>query len=161
MNANKQLVKYKNNPIKKFIYSVFAKFTNRLSFSKLLDKNTEKIIEQEFPDESEQIQVKKLLEELLKRNNNLLDTLNIRILRSNIVQLFGIAKLERIISDPTLQNSILELSEQELQTYCYILNYNTTDFNERISNLNQYSCKHIDLKELQGLTEEERLKAIK
>ena len=160
MNANKQLVKYKNNPIKKFIYSVFAKFTNRLSFSKLLDKNTEKIIEQEFPDESEQIQVKKLLEELLKRNNNLLDTLNIRILRSNIVQLFGIAKLERIISDPTLQNSILELSEQELQTYCYILNYNTTDFNERISNLNQYSCKHIDLKELQGLTEEERLKAI-
>ena len=118
------------------------------------------MINQEFSDEAEQIQVKKLLEELLTRNHNLLDTLNIKMLRNDIVTLFGKTKLERIVNDSTLQNSILELSKQELQTYCYILNYNTTNFNERISNLSPYSCKNIDLKELQSLNEKERLKAI-
>ena len=160
MRANKQLVKYKNNPIKKFIYGLFARLTNKHTFSGLLDKNIENMINQEFSDEAEQIQVKKLLEELLTRNHNLLDTLNIKMLRNDIVTLFGKTKLERIVNDSTLQNSILELSEQELQTYCYILNYNTTNFNERISNLSPYSCKNIDLKELQSLSEKERLKAI-
>ena len=160
MRANKQLIKYKNNPIKKFIYSLLAKFTNKHTFPSLLDKNIENMINQEFPDEEEQTQVKKLLKELLTRNHNLLDTLNIKMLRNDIVKLFGKTKLERIINDPTLQNSILELSEQELQTYCYILNYNTTNFYERISNLSPYSCKNIDLKEFQSLTEKERLKAV-
>ena len=160
MRANKQLVKYKNNPIKKFIYGLFAKLTNKHAFSVLLDKNIENMINQEFLDEAEQTQIKKLFEELLTRNHNLLDTLNIKMLRNDIVKLFGKTKLERIVNNSTLQNSILELSKQELKTYSYILNYNTTDFNERISNLSTYSCKDIDLNELQSLTEKERLKAI-
>ena len=160
MENNKQLVKYKKHPIKKFIYGLFAKFTNKHNFSVLLGKNIENMINQEFSDKAEQTEVKNLLEELLTRNHNLLDTLNIKMLQTDIVDLFGKAKLERIVTDSRLQNSILELSKQELKTYCYILNYNTTNFNERISNLSPYSCKNIDLKELQSLNEKERLKAI-
>ena len=44
MRANKQLMKYKNNPIKKFIYDLFAKLTNKHDFSSFLDKNIENII---------------------------------------------------------------------------------------------------------------------
>lgn len=160
MNTNHQLVKYKNNPIRKFIHSVFDKVTNKYSFSKLLDRETEHILNEEFPDVTEQEEVKKLLKELLSRNHNLLETLNVKILRKDIVELFGKAKLERIVNDTRLQDSILELSKDELQTYSYILNYNTTDFNERIASLSTYSCKNINLNELQNLTEKERLKAI-
>lgn len=96
----------------------------------------------------------------MSRNHNLLETLNIKILRKNIVELFEESKLERIVNDSTLQERIIELSEEELQTYYYILNYKTTDFNERISILSTYSCKNINLNELQNLPENERLKAI-
>lgn len=160
MNTNRQLVKYKNNPIKKFIHSVFDRFINKYSFSRLLDKETESRISEEFPNEKDQEEVKRLLEELLSRNHNLLETLNVKILRKDIVELFGKAKLERIVNDTGLQDSILELSEDELKTYYYILNYRVTNFNERISNLSTYSCKNIKLNELQNLPEEERLKAI-
>lgn len=160
MNDNHQLVKYKNNPIRKFIHSIFDRFTNKNSFSRLLDKETESILGEEFPDVTEQEEVKRLLEELLSRNHNLFETLNVKILRRDIVELFGKAKLERIVNDATLQDSILELSEEELKTYYYILNYRATNFNERISNLSTYSCKNINLNELQNLPEEERLKAI-
>lgn len=160
MNVPNKLVKYKSNSIRKFINSIFSSIVNRFSTSKLWNKSTEDAINLEFSDELQQKEVKKLLEELLSRNHNLLETLNIKMLRKDIVDLFGKSKLERIVNDTTLQSSILELSEQELKTYYYILNYKTTDFNERISNLNTYSCKNINLNELQNLPENERLKAI-
>ena len=160
MSIQNKLVKYKNNPIKKFINSIFSGISNRLFTSKLWDKSIEDSINLEFSDELQQKEVKKLLEDLLSRNHNLLETLNIKMLRKNIVELFGKSKLERIVNEPTIQNGILELSEEELETYYYILNYRTTDFNERINNLNTYSCKNINLNVLQNLLENERLKAI-
>lgn len=160
MSVKNELVKYKNNPIKKFISSIFSSITNRFSAFRLWDKSTEDAINLEFSDELQQKEAKELLEELLSRNHNLLETLNIKMLRKDIVELFGKSKLERIVNDPTIQSSILELSEEELKTYYYILNYRATNFNERISNLSTYSCKNINLNELQNLPEEERLKAI-
>lgn len=160
MNAKNKLVKYKNNSIRRFISSIFSSIANRFSTSRLWDKSTEDAINLEFSDELQQKEAKELLEELLSRNNNLLETLNIKMLRKDIVELFGKSKLERIVNEPTIQSSILELSEEELKTYNYILNYRTTDFNERISNLSIFSCKNINLDKLQDLSEDERLKAI-
>ena len=160
MSAQNNLVKYKNNFIKRFIDRIFSSIANKFLTSRLLDKSIEDAINLEFPDELQQKETKKLLEELLSRNHNLLETLNIKMLRKNIVELFGKSRLERIVNDSTLQDEILELSEEELQTYYYILNYKTTDFNERISNLSTYSCKNINLNELKKLPENERLKAI-
>lgn len=159
MNDNHQLVKYKNNPIRKFIHSVFDRLTNKYFF-RSLDKETELILNEEFPNVTEQEEVKKLLKELLSRNHNLLETLNIKMLRKDIVELFGKSNIERIVNEPTIQSGILELSEEELKAYNYILNYRVTDFNERISNLSIYSCKNINLDKLQNLSEDERLKAI-
>lgn len=160
MSAQNKLVKYKNNFIKRFIDRIFSSIANKFLTSRLLDKSIEDAINLEFPDELQQKETKKLLEELLSRNHNLLETLNIKMLRKNIVELFGKSRLERIVNDSTLQDEILELSEEELQTYYYILNYKTTDFNERISNLSTYSCKNINLNELKKLPENERLKVI-
>ena len=159
MNDNHQLVKYKNNPIRKFIHSVFDRLTNKYFF-RSLDKETELILNEEFPNVTEQEEVKKLLKELLSRNHNLLETLNIKMLRKDIVELFGKSNIERIVNEPTIQSGILELSEEELKAYNYILNYRVTDFNERISNLSIYSCKNINLDKLQNLSEDERLKTI-
>lgn len=160
MSIKNELEKYKNKPIRRFINSIFSSIANRFFTSRLWDKSTEDAINLEFSDKLQQKEVKKLLEELLSRNHNLLETLNIKILRKNIVELFGKSKLERIVNNPTIQSSILELSEEELKTYYYILNYRATNFNERISNLSTYSCKNINLNELQNLSEDERLKAI-
>ena len=160
MGVQNQLVKYINNPIKTFINKLLSMITRKYGSSKLIDKDTEAMINLQFPNELEQKEVKELLEDLLTRNHDLSETLNIKILRKDIVELFGKAKLERIVNDSTLQDSILELSEEELKTYHYILNYKTTDFDERISNLNTYACKNINLDELQNLPETERLKAI-
>lgn len=160
MSIKNKLVKYKNSHIKKFISSIFSSIANRFSAPRLWNKSTEDAINSEFSDELQQKEVKRLLEELLSRNHNVLETLNIKMLRKNIVELFGKSKLERIVNDSTTQDSILELSEEELKTYYYILNYKATDFNERISNLSTYSCKNINLTELKNLSENERLKAI-
>lgn len=160
MGVQNQLVKYINNPIKTFINKLLSMITRKYGSSKLIDKDTEAMINLQFPNELEQKEVKELLEDLLTRNHDLSETLNIKILRKDIVELFGKAKLERIVNDSTLQDSILELSEEELKTYHYILNYKTTDFDERISNLNTYACKNINLDELQNLPETEKLKAI-
>lgn len=160
MNNNNQLVKYKENPIRKWFTNILDKIKSRFSSSKLWDKAIEDEINIEFPNESDQEEVKKLLQELLARNNSLLETLDIRMLDKQLVDLFGKAKLERIITDEFLQEDILELSTEQLQTYAYILNYNLVDFNERIANLYTFSCKDIDLKQLQSLSEKDRLKAI-
>ena len=90
----------------------------------------------------------------------MLETLDIRMLDKEIVDLFGKARLERIITDRRIQENILELSKEELQTYSYILNYNLVDFNERVSNLYASSCENLSLEELQSLSEKDRLKAI-
>lgn len=159
MNTN-QLVKYRNNPIRKWFTNIFDKIKSRFVFSKLWDKDTEDEINRNFPDELNQKEVKELLQELLTRNNYLLETLDIRMLDKEIVDLFGKARLERIITDRRIQENILELSKEELQTYSYILNYNLVDFNDRVRNLYSFSCKNLNLEELESLSEEDRLKAI-
>ena len=139
MDNNNQLVKYKENPIRKWFINIFNKIKNRFNSSKLWDKDVENEINRDFPNELNQKEVKELLQELLMRNNTLLETLDIRILDKQFVDLFGKSKLERIITDELLQKNILELSTEQLQTYVYILNYNLVDFNERIANLYTFS----------------------
>ena len=160
MDKNNQLVKYKENPIRKWFTNILDKIKNRFNSYKLWDKDIENEINRDFPNELDQKEVKELLQELLMRNNNLLETLDIRMLDKRFIDLFGKTKLERIITDELLQKNILELSTEKLQTYAYILNYNLVDFNERIANLYTSSCKDIDLKQLQSLSEKDRLKAI-
>ena len=157
---NHQLVRNKDNPIRKWFANILDKIKSRFRSSKLWDKDTENEINKEFPNESEQKEVKELLQELLTRNNNLLETLEIRMLDKELVNLFGKARLERIITDRLLQKSILELSREQLKAYSYILNYNLVDFNERVGNLFPSSCKDLSLEELQSLSEKDRLKAI-
>ena len=160
MDNNNQLVKYKENTIRKWFSNILDKIKNRFNSSKLWDKDIENEINRDFPNELDQKEVKELLQELLMRNNNLLETLDIRMLDKRFIDLFGKTKLERIITDELLQKNILELSTEQLQTYAYILNYNLVDFNERIANLYTSSCKDIDLKQLQSLSEKDRLKVI-
>ena len=107
MGVQNQLVKYINNPIKTFINKLLSMITRKYGSSKLIDKDTEAMINLQFPNELEQKEVKELLEDLLTRNHDLSETLNIKILRKDIVELFGKAKLERIVNDSTLQDSIL------------------------------------------------------
>lgn len=160
MNTNNQLVKCKDNPIRKWFTNIIDKIKSRFVFSKIWDKDTEDEINRNFPDELKQKEVKELLQELLTRNNHLLETLDIRMLDKDLVDLFGKARLERIITDRLKQENILELSKEELQTYSYLLNYNLVDFNDRISNLYPSSCKNLSLGELQNFSEEDKLKAI-
>ena len=158
MNTNNQLVKYKDKPIRKWFTNVIDKIKSRFIFSKMWDKDTEDEINRIFPDELKQKEVKELLQELLTRNNNLLETLDIRMLDKDLVDLFGKARLERIITDRLKQENILELSKDGLQTYSYLLNYNLVDFNDLISNLYPSSCENLRLEELLILDEEDRLK---
>lgn len=160
MKTNNQLVKYKDKPIRKWFTNIIDKIKSRFVSSKMWDKETEDEINRNFPDELKQKEVKELLHELLTRNKHLLETLDIRMLDKDLVDLFGKARLERIITDRLKQENILELSKDALQTYSYILNYNLIDFNERISNLYPSSCKNLSLEELQNLNEKDRLKAI-
>ena len=107
MDTNNQLVKYKNNPIRKWFTNISNKIKSRFTTSKLWDKDTEDKISREFPNELEQKEVKELLKDLLTRNNNLFETLDIRILDKDFVDLFGKTKLERIITYKSLQQNIL------------------------------------------------------
>lgn len=160
MNTSNQLVKNKDKPIRKWFNKVIDKIKSRFVSSKMWDKETEYDINRNFPDELSQKEVKELLQELLTRNNHLLETLDIRMLDKDLVDLFGKARLERIITDRLKQENILELSKETLHTYSYLLNYKLVDFNERISNLYPTSCENLSLEELQNLNEKDRLKAI-
>ena len=160
MSNKKQLVKYKKNLIKNLFNSILGKIKDRLNNTKIWNEDIERKIELEFTNSTEQEEVKAFLKELLTRNNKLLETIDIRILNKDIVNLLGKARLERIITDTMVQKDILELSEEQLQTYNYILNYKVTDFNERIGNLNVYTLKKINLEELKKLSEKDRLKVI-
>lgn len=160
MDTNNKLVKYKVKPIRKWFTNIIDKIKSRFVSSKMWDTETEDEINRNFPDELKQKEVKELLQELLTRNNHLLETLDIRMLDKDLVDLFGKARLERIITDRLKQENILELSKDALQTYSYLLNYNLVDFNERISNLYPSSYENLSLEELQNLSEKDRLKAI-
>ena len=160
MNTNNQLVQYKDTSIRKWLTNIISKIKSKFVSSKMWDKEIEVEINKNFPDESKQKEAKELLQELLMRNNDLLETLDIRMLDKDLVDLFGKPRLERIITDRLKQENILELSKDALQTYSYILNYKLVDFNERISNLYPSSCENLSLEELQNLSEDERLKAI-
>lgn len=160
MDTNNQLVKYKNNLIRKWFVNISNKIKSKFTTSKLWDKDIEDKIIREFPNELEQKEVKELLKDLLTRNNNLLETIDIRMLDKDFLNLFSKTKLERIITSESLQQNILELSKEELQTYAYLLNYNLVDFNQRIGSLYTFSCKNLNLEELQSLSEKDRLKAI-
>jgi hypothetical protein len=160
MIIHNQLVKYKKNFIKKWFANVLAKMKSKLGFSKTYDKSIEDKINKLFPNELDQKQAKELLQELLTRNNHLIETLDVRMLDKQFVDLFGKAKFERIVTDVALQENILELSREELQTYIYLLNYHLVDFNERIANFHPSSCINIQLEQLQNLSEKDRLKAI-
>ncbi len=157
---NNKLIKYKKNPIRKLFDRIVNKVRNKFYYSKMLDQYIEEMINSEFTNEIEQKEVKELLEEILTRNKNLLETLDIRMLNKDIVNLFGKAKLERMVTDEFFQRNILELSKEQMQFYAYILNYNLVDFNERAGDLSIYSCKNIKLEDLQNLDEKDRLKAI-
>ena len=160
MKRDNQLEKYKNNPIKKWFTNFLDIIKSKFIYDKLWDKEIEDEINRVFPNDIEQKEAKELLQELLTRNNYLLETLDIRMLAKQYVDLFGKAKLERIITSERIQKNILELSKEELQVYNYILNYNLVDFNERIANFYPSSCKGVDLEKLQSLSEKDRLKAI-
>lgn len=150
---NNQLINYIKNPIKRFFTNTYNRFIKKDNIIKLWDDEVEKKIINEFPNETEQNDVKELLEDLLSRNNYLLDTLDIRILQKDIVNLFGKPLLERLITDTCIQNDILELTPEELETYVYMLNYKVTDPKERIANLYTVLCKNINLNELKNLNE--------
>lgn len=74
MDKNNQLVKYKENPIRKWFTNILDKIKNRFNSSKLWDKDIENEINRDFPNELDQKEVKELLQELLMRNNNLFMT---------------------------------------------------------------------------------------
>ncbi|MCI9177153.1 MAG: hypothetical protein HFJ28_00860 [Clostridia bacterium] len=161
MNSNYKLVKYKKHPIREWFANIIDKMKSKFAYSKSWDKDTEDKIKMEFPNETEQKQAKTLLEELLSRNSNLLETLEIRMLHRELVDLFGKARFEKIITDRSIQEDILGLSKEQLQVYNYILNYNLIDFSERVGNLKVCSsCKDITLEGLQSLNEQDRQKAI-
>ena len=158
MHTNNQLVKYKS--IRRYFTNIIDKIKRKFISSKPWDKDIEDEINRNFPNQLEQQEVKELLREFLTRNKHLLESLDIRMLDKDFVDLFGKARLERIITDRFTQENILELSKEGLQTYSYILNYNLVDFNERISNLSPCFCENLSVEELQNLSDEDRLKAI-
>ena len=161
MDKNK-LVKYKNNPIIKFIYNLFNKNINKPASSIVFDADIENAINNAFENEIEQQNIKDFLKELISRNNNLLETIDIRMLNKSIMTLFKKEELERIFTDKYLQERLIELPYEELETYNYILNYNVTDFNDRIGNTLIYPnlYKNITVQDLEKLSSEEKTKTI-
>ena len=79
MTVQNKLVKYKDNFTKKLINRIFPSIANKFLTPRLWDKSVEEAINFEFPNELQQKEAKKLLEELLSRNHNLLETLNIKM----------------------------------------------------------------------------------
>ena len=160
MGTNNQLDKPKNN----IIFRLFSMLLDSLKKKEkppiFWDDETEARINAEFTNEVEQKEAKELLQELLSRNNNLLGTLDIKMLNKKYLDIFGKAKLERVLTDELLQRSLLELSDEELQVFKYILNYNVVDYNERIEELRVFGGSNISLEQLKNMNESEREKLI-
>lgn len=160
MSKNNQLIKYENNLIKGIFANILNRIKNRFSSSKKWNSEIEDMIKSEFYDRQEQEQVNKMLEDMLSRNKDLLDTLDIRILKSNYLEIFEKPLLERIVADKNMQRDILELSEEELKVFGFLLQYKVIDQKERITNINTRSLKNIKLNELQNLSESDKTKTI-
>ena len=160
MSKKNQLVKYEENPIKRWFSNILNSIKNRFIPRKSLNSEIENVIKSEFYDRQEQEQVNKMLEDMLSRNKDLLDTLDIRILKSNYLEIFEQPLLERIVADENMQRDILEMSEEELKTFGFLLQYKATDQKERITRINTSSLRNINLDELQNLSESDRTKAI-
>lgn len=160
MSKNNQLIKYENNLIKGIFANILNRIKNRFSSSKKWNSEIEDMIKSEFYDRQEQEQVNKMLEDMLSRNKDLLDTLDIRILKSNYLEIFEKPLLERIVADKNMQRDILELSEEELKAFGFLLQYKAIDQKERITNINTRSLKNIKLNELQNLSESDKTKTI-
>ena len=160
MSKNNQLIKYENNLIKGIFANILNRIKNRISSSKKWNSEIKDMIKSEFYDRQEQEQVNKMLEDMLSRNKDLLDTLDIRILKSNYLEIFEKPLLERIVADKNMQRDILELSEEELKVFGFLLQYKVTDQKERITNINTRSLRNIKLNELQNLSESDKTKTI-
>lgn len=160
MSKNNQLIKYEENPIKRWFSNILNSVKNRFIPRKSLNSEIENVIKSEFYDRQEQEQVNKMLEDMLSRNKDLLDTLDIRILKSSYLEIFEQPLLERIVADENMQKDILEMSEEELKTFGFLLQYKVTDQKERITNINTNTLRNIKLNELQNLSESSRTKAI-
>ena len=160
MSKNNQLIKYENNPIKRWFSNILNSVKNRFIPRKSLNSEIENVIKSEFYDKQEQEQVTKMLEDMLSRNKYLLDTLDIRILKSNYLEIFEQPLLERIVADEDMQRDILEMSEEELKTFGFLLQYKATDQKERITRINTSSLRNINLDKLQELSESDKTKAI-
>ena len=160
MRTNNQLDKPKNN----IIFRLFSMLLDSLKKKEkppiFWDDETEARINAEFTNEVEQKEAKELLQELLLRNKDLLGTLDIKMLNKKYLDIFGKAKLERVLTDELLQGSLLELSDEELQVFKYILNYNVVDYNERIEELRVFGGSNISLEQLKNMNESEREKLI-
>lgn len=160
MSKNNQLIKYEDNPIKRWFFNILNSIKDRFIPQKSWNSEIENIIKSEFYDIQEQEQVKEILEDMLSRNKYLFDTLDIRMLKSNKLEIFGQPLLERIVADENMQRDILEMSEEELKSFGVLLQYKVTDQKERITNINTSSLKNIKLDELQNLSESDKTKAI-
>ena len=160
MGTNNQLDK----PKKFFIFRWFSNLLDSLKKKEkppiFWDDETEARINAEFTNEVEQKEAKELLQELLLRNKDLLGTLDIKMLNKKYLDIFGKAKLERVLTDELLQRSLLELSDEELQVFKYILNYNVVDYNERITELRVFNNAGISLEQLESMNEPDREKFI-
>ena len=160
MGTNNQLDK----PKKFFMFRWFSNLLDSLKKKNrspmFWDDETETRINAEFTNETEQKEAKELLQELLLRNNNLLGTLDIKMLNKKYIDLFGKAKLERVLTDNLLQERLLKLSDEELQVFKYILNYNVVDYNERITELRVFNNAGVSLEQLESMSEPDREKFI-
>ena len=160
MENNNQLAKPKKNFLGRCFSNLLDLFKKKTRPKVPWDDETEAKINTEFTNESEQKEAKELLQELLSRNNNLLGTLDIKMLNKKYLDIFGKAKLERVLTDELLQRSLLELSDEELQVFKYILNYNVVDYNERISELRVFNNAGVSLEQLESMDEPDREKFI-
>ena len=160
MGTNNQLDKPKKFFMFRWFSNLLDSFKKKNSSPMFWDDETETRINAEFTNETEQKEAKELLQELLLRNNNLLGTLDIKMLNKKYIDLFGKAKLERVLTDSLLQERLLDLSDEELQVFKYILNYNVVDYNERITELRVFNNAGISLEQLESMSEPDREKFI-
>lgn len=68
-------------------------------------------------------QSKKIYEQLLKKDNDVGNTINFKILQTQYIEVLGIDKIEILSHYPNIQEKIVELSAEQLHIFVKILNY--------------------------------------
>ncbi len=128
----------------------------------LIEKAIDMNVQRAYQEPKEQERVKILINEFMTRNKNLMSTLDIRILNKHILNAFRKEEIEYIANYPTIQESILELKDDEaLRNFRYILDYDLVDFRERIGNYHfKFFCNENSNKDLLNLSSEEKDKVI-